>query len=90
MTALRILDVASNQLTTLPESCSQLRRLQLLRMSHNALHAIPVGLANLPNLSDLAIRGNPVAEGIDQPNASTRPEVCMQIDVFFCMCYACL
>lgn len=81
MTALRILDVASNQLTTLPDSFSQLRRLQLLRMSHNTLRAIPVGLASLPKLSDLAMRGNPVAQGIDQPNATTRPEVCLLINV---------
>lgn len=72
---LRVLDVSGNQISMLHDSLSQLTRLQSLRIGRNALETIPVGLASLPNLSDLATRGNPVAEGIDQPNARNRTEV---------------
>ncbi len=52
------LDVSGNQLTALPESLGQLRKLQSIDVSSNQLTALPESLGELAELQSLDVSGN--------------------------------
>ena len=69
LSALRYLDLAYNQLTTLPPELGQLQNLTHLELSRNPLTALPPELGQLQNLKELGLSVN----RIDSPAAGVGP-----------------
>jgi serine/threonine protein kinase len=59
LTELQKLALAGNQLTALPESMKNCKKLGLMRISANQLSSLPEWLFTLPKLAWLAFSGNP-------------------------------
>jgi len=55
---LRVLSLASNKLTALPDDIFQLRKLEVLYLQHNRLEALGEGLGNLTALTELDCERN--------------------------------
>ncbi|MDE5086708.1 MAG: leucine-rich repeat domain-containing protein, partial [Trichodesmium sp. St16_bin2-tuft] len=55
---LEILNLSSNQLTSLPESISKLSNLTVLNLSYNQLTSLPESIGELSNLTDLDLSCN--------------------------------
>nr|XP_055068787.1 leucine-rich repeat-containing protein 40 [Misgurnus anguillicaudatus] len=58
LSALVVLDIHDNQLSSLPESIGELEQLQKLILSHNKLTDLPAGLWRLTNLRCLHLQQN--------------------------------
>jgi tetratricopeptide (TPR) repeat protein len=56
---LQTLDLAANQLSTLPESIGQLNNLQTLNLNYNHLGTLPESIGQLHNLQILDLSSNP-------------------------------
>jgi len=64
--ALRVLDLSTNELMTLPHSIGQLQTLTVLDLRSNRLQRLPLELGRLFRLKTLALAGNPL---VDPPAA---------------------
>ncbi|XP_064604804.1 leucine-rich repeat-containing protein 40-like [Liolophura sinensis] len=62
LSALVVLDVHDNQLTSLPKALGALSELQRLNLSHNKLELLPSELCRLSNLTVLQLQNNCLAE----------------------------
>ncbi|EMM80707.1 leucine rich repeat protein [Leptospira interrogans str. 2006001854] len=58
MKNLQVLDLGSNQLTTLPEGIGQLKNLQTLDLDSNQLTTLPQEIGQLQNLQELFLNNN--------------------------------
>lgn len=65
LSGLRKVLLAGNALSSLPKSCASLRSLELLRLSANRFEYFPDWLFELPNLTWLALAGNPCSTSHD-------------------------
>jgi hypothetical protein len=63
--------LAGNRLTSLPETLSNCKQLELLRISANKLTELPDWLVSMPNLAWLATAGNPLSAQTSTPAADT-------------------
>lgn len=68
---LRKLMLANNQLKSLPPELATCKQLELVRLSCNCLEHIPDFIFDLPNLSWLAISGNPCVGSVVTSSATT-------------------
>lgn len=58
LSALRVLDLHDNFITTLPADIDQLKALQVLNVQNNKLKSLPPSIGNLPSLQTLNIQAN--------------------------------
>ena len=58
--SLKTLDFSHNQLTSLPESISNLLGLHRLDLSNNRFTTVPNALLDLPDTTEVFLRGNPI------------------------------
>lgn len=70
LTALEMLDLSNNDLTTFPESLLQLTNLQHLLLSQNNISALPTGIKHLKNLEKLYLDKNDLHSLIPEIGAS--------------------
>lgn len=68
---LEVLDLADNDLSTLPQELSQLTKLHTLFASHNCYTALPPVLGSLPALDTLGLKANQITEVPAQALAPT-------------------
>ena len=55
-----MVDLSNNQLTTIPESISQLSNLTVVDLSGNQLTTIPESISQISNLTGLYLEDNPL------------------------------
>ncbi|KAK2567181.1 E3 ubiquitin-protein ligase LRSAM1 [Acropora cervicornis] len=58
LSALRVLDLHDNFITTLPADIDQLKALQVLNVQNNKLKSLPPSIGNLPSLQTLNLQDN--------------------------------
>ncbi|XP_015775613.1 PREDICTED: E3 ubiquitin-protein ligase LRSAM1-like, partial [Acropora digitifera] len=58
LSALRVLDLHDNFITTLPADIDQLKALQVLNVQNNKLKSLPPSIGNLPSLQTLNLQAN--------------------------------
>jgi len=55
---LKMLNLSSNKLTSIPQILCSLKNLEALYLNNNRLKNIPIGLQKLPLLKKIDVRGN--------------------------------
>jgi len=69
--SLEFLNLSDNQLTTLPEDFSRLRKLRIVFFNNNEFEMFPAVLAQCPNLSMVSFKGNQLTAIADSALAPT-------------------
>lgn len=64
--SLENLDLASNDISSLPVNIGQLSSLQRLTLDHNKIQELPSGVYDLKSLNHLSLDGNPLTENCKQ------------------------
>ena len=62
LTALTVLNMSSNKLTSVPESIGQLTALTGLYLVSNELTSVPLAIRQLPNLKNMLVSGNKLSQ----------------------------
>ena len=63
MKDLEILDLSNNNLSSIPSTIGEMKRLRKIILRNNKLSTLPASLANCTNLEELDITGNPITCG---------------------------